>query len=56
MIRIKIRVIIDIKISIRIKKDIIIRIKINIKIRLDTMVQMCYYNITRNIKIRIKTK
>ena len=44
----------NIKISIRIKRDIIIRIKINIKIRLDTMVQMCYYNIIRNIKIRIK--
>lgn len=54
LIRIKIRVIMDIKISIRIKRDIIIRIKINIKIRLDTMVQMCYYNIIRNIKIRIK--
>lgn len=38
LIRIKIRVIIDIKISMRIKRDIIIRIKINIKIRLDTMV------------------
>ena len=55
MIRIKIHIIIDIIICIHIIITVLIRIIINIKIRLDTIHRMCYYNITRNIKIRIKT-
>lgn len=54
LIRIIIRIIMNIKISIRTIMNIIIRIKINIKIRLDTMIRICYYNITRNIIIRIE--
>lgn len=55
MIRIIIRIIINIKISTHIIINIIIRIKINIKMQLDTMIQMCYYYIIKNIKIRIET-
>lgn len=54
LIRIIIRIIMNIKISIRIIINILIRIKINIKIQLDIMMRMCYYNIIRNIKIRIE--
>lgn len=54
LIRIIIRIIMDIKISIRIIINILICIKINIKIQLDIMMRMCYYNIIRNIKIRIE--
>lgn len=55
MIRIIIRIIINIKISTHIIINIIMRIKINIKMQLDTMIQMCYYYIIKNIKIRIET-
>lgn len=54
LIRIIIRIIMNIKISIRIIINILMRIKISIKIQLDTMMRMCYYNIIRNIKIRIE--
>lgn len=54
LMRIKIHIIIDIKICIRITIIILIRIIINIKMGLDTISQMCYYNIIRNIKIRIE--
>lgn len=54
LIRIIIRIIMNIKICIRIITIILMRIIINIKIGLDTISQMCYYNIIRDIKIRIE--